>query len=107
MTECFGIFSKVIALVCMGSQCTAGGTLLLSHRRVGVGLALARAEEIGEASTTQLAHLPRLIGALLSGGSCLCRCHGLSAWLSIFRVTASTPVWKPNLLIVASQSVAS
>jgi hypothetical protein len=55
MVECFGVFSKVIALVCMGSQCAVVRTLVPSDRRAATGLVLARAEEVGEASTTQFA----------------------------------------------------
>jgi hypothetical protein len=55
MLECFGVFSKVIALICKGSQCAAPTTLLPSRRRSSVGLALARAKDVGEASIAQFA----------------------------------------------------
>jgi hypothetical protein len=55
MIECFGVFSKVIALICMGSQYAAVHTLFPSHRRTGAGLALAWAKEVVEASTTEFA----------------------------------------------------
>jgi hypothetical protein len=54
MIECFGVFSEVIAVVCIGSQFAAVRTSLPSHRRVGADLASARANEMGEASIARL-----------------------------------------------------
>jgi hypothetical protein len=53
MLECFGVFSKVIALICMGSQCAAPPTALPSRRRTGTGPALTKAREVGEGSTAR------------------------------------------------------
>jgi hypothetical protein len=50
MIECFGVFSEVIAFVCIGSQFAAVRKSLPSHRRIGAAAASARANEVGEAS---------------------------------------------------------
>jgi hypothetical protein len=55
MIECFGVFSKVIALLCMGSQCATVPTLWVSHRRIDAGPGWARARQVGEASIAQSA----------------------------------------------------
>jgi hypothetical protein len=54
MIECFGVFSEVIAFVCIGSQFAAVRTSLPSHRRIGADAASARANEMGEASIARL-----------------------------------------------------
>jgi hypothetical protein len=55
MVECFGIFSKVIALLCMGSQCVAVSTSWASHRRIHAYSGWARAKQVEEASIAQSA----------------------------------------------------
>lgn len=55
MIECFGVFLRVIALVCIGSQFAAVRTLLPLHRRIGADTALAKAEEVEEASIARFA----------------------------------------------------
>jgi hypothetical protein len=54
MIECFSVFSKVIALVCIGSQGAALRTSLPPHR-MAASPALARAKEVGEPSTARIA----------------------------------------------------
>ncbi len=53
--ECFGVFSKVIALLCIGSEFAAVRTLLPLHRRIGAYTALARTKNVGEASIARFA----------------------------------------------------
>ena len=55
MVECFGVFSKVIAFVCIGSEFAAVRTLLPLHRRITAYTALARAKNVGEASIARFA----------------------------------------------------
>lgn len=55
MIECFGVFSKVIAFVCIGSECAPVRMLLPLHRRIGAYTASARAKNVGEASIARLA----------------------------------------------------
>ena len=55
MLECFGVFSEVIAFVCIGSQFAAVRTLLPSHRRIAADAASARANEVGEPSIARFA----------------------------------------------------
>ena len=55
MTECFLVFSEVIAFVCIGSQCAAVRTLLPSHRGGVAGAGLTRADRVGEASISRFA----------------------------------------------------
>jgi hypothetical protein len=49
MLECFGVFSEVIAFVCVGSQFAAVRTLL-SSQWIAADAASARANEVGEPS---------------------------------------------------------
>lgn len=55
MLECFGVFSKAIAFVRIGSEFAAVRTLLLLHRRIGAYTALARAKNVEEASIARFA----------------------------------------------------
>lgn len=50
MSECFIVFSEVIAFVCIGSQFAAVRTSLPSHRWIGADAASAGANKVGEAS---------------------------------------------------------
>src|SRR5260370_28057758 len=50
MLECFGVFSEVIAFVCIGLQFAAVRTLLSSHHRIAADAASARVNEVGEPS---------------------------------------------------------
>ena len=55
MLECFGVFSEVIAFVCIGSQFAAVRTLLPSHCRIAADAASVRANEVGEPSIARFA----------------------------------------------------
>jgi hypothetical protein len=55
MLECFGVFSEVIAFVCIGWQFAAVRTLLSSQRRIAADAASARANELGEPSIARFA----------------------------------------------------
>jgi len=55
MFECFLVFSRVIAFVCIGSQFAAVRTLLPSHRRIGADVGSARANEVAERSIARFA----------------------------------------------------
>lgn len=55
MVECFDVFSKVIALLCMGSQCVAVSTSWASHRRIDAYSGWARAKQVGGAPIAQSA----------------------------------------------------
>ena len=55
MFKCFGVFSQVIAFVCIGSEFATVRTLLPLLRRIGACTALARAKNVGEASAARLA----------------------------------------------------
>lgn len=94
MIECFGVFSEVIAFVCIGSQFAAVRTSLPSHRRIGAGAASARANEVGEASIArfvpsvsrrgiterrELSLGPQKCECLFEGQSTRCPCFDSSA----------------------------
>lgn len=49
MSECFIVFSEVIAFVCIGSHCAAVRTSLPSHRWIGADAASAGANKVAEA----------------------------------------------------------
>jgi hypothetical protein len=55
MFKCFGVFSQVIAFVCLGSEFATVRTLLPLLRRIGACTALARAKNVGKASLARLA----------------------------------------------------
>ena len=55
MFKCFGVFSQVIAFVCLGSEFATVRTLLSLLRRIGACTALARAKNVGKASLARLA----------------------------------------------------
>jgi hypothetical protein len=55
MPECFGVFSEVIAFVCIGSQFAAVRTLLPLHRRIAADAASVRANEVREPSIARFA----------------------------------------------------
>jgi hypothetical protein len=55
MLECFGVFSEVIAFVCIGSQFAAVRTLLSSQHRIAADAASARVNEVGEPSIARFA----------------------------------------------------
>jgi hypothetical protein len=55
MLECFGVFSEVIAFVCIGWQFAAVRTLLSSQRRIAGDAASARANEVGKPSSARFA----------------------------------------------------
>jgi hypothetical protein len=55
MLECFGVFSEVIAFVCIGWQFAAVRTLLSSQRRIAADAASAMANELGEPSIARFA----------------------------------------------------
>jgi hypothetical protein len=78
MLECFGVFSEVIAFVCIGWQFAAVRTLLSSQRRIAADAASVRANEVGEPSIARFAPPTSRRGIIEGPESSLSRPDGFS-----------------------------